>query len=438
MSNLTDNAQHINQDILIDESKTFVIENDFQRYLLYCYFNQIPIIINYILHKNPNITWKFVKQTPFFNWDYTYLSANPNITTEIMKTNNHLWWNKNWYLSNSNISLDEVLFTCLDPKMDPNILLCSPCLTFDIVKLHKNVNWNYPVLTGNDNITWNDIIENKHLNWNYEYFSSNKNLNIDILRNHPELKWNTRNFSKNSSITWNDVISNPQIKWDYDGLSANTNITMDIVMANQDKNWNYNILSTNINITWDIMLQFPNIKWNTSHFTRNPNITWKILCDNKTLNWTDNRNLGIYTYHRDLIPHYDILNYIHNNYDTEYDIKLDSASKSRTLNDINPLSGQEPIWASGIDKGLSRNILRVNHTHTHTTTNYCMECKKDIHNTYEKMYNPIPELTGMYRHLYIDHMNDLNYNLNLQKKRIKSVIDNSEYILPVSSIINLY
>ena len=30
---------------------------------------------------------------------------------------------------------------------------------------------------------------------------------------------------------------------------------------------------------------------------------------------------------------------------------------------INPLSGQEPIWAPGIDKGLSRNILRVNGLH---------------------------------------------------------------------------
>ena len=81
--------------------------------------------------------------------------------------------------------------------------------------------WNWCLLSGNPNITWEIIVKNLEKPWNWTALSENPN------------------------ITWEHVEKNPLKPWDWDGLSWNPNITWEIVEKNPKKPWNWIGLSYN-------------------------------------------------------------------------------------------------------------------------------------------------------------------------------------------------
>jgi hypothetical protein len=142
----------------------------------------------------------------------------------------------------------------------------------------------------NPNITMNNVINNPQHNWEYIFIIQNKNIKLEDIKKYLSIFEKKNNFlidflSLNENITWEQVVQNPEIKWSYDFLSSNKNITLDIIKANPDKNWNFNCLSRNLSITWDDIVSNSQINWDWTFISSHPNITWKIIQENSNYPW---------------------------------------------------------------------------------------------------------------------------------------------------------
>ena len=85
---------------------------------------------------------------------------------------------------------------------------------------------------------------------------------FQYILDHPEKDWNYEVLCGNPNVTWELIQSYPNLLNNWDCISANPNITWDIIQENPNKLWNYRLLSSNPNITWEIVQSNPNIGWN--------------------------------------------------------------------------------------------------------------------------------------------------------------------------------
>jgi hypothetical protein len=68
---------------------------------------------------------------------------------------------------------------------------------------------------------------------------------FNYIKEHPDKYWCYEGISGNPNLTWDEIIANPDKPWDYRQLSKNPTITWDIIEANPDKPWDYFELSFN-------------------------------------------------------------------------------------------------------------------------------------------------------------------------------------------------
>lgn len=201
---------------------------------------------------------------------YNELSENENLTLEIVKENLDKNWNYNYLLMNKSFMWEDIQYIYeyqnMNDTFSDTYISLNPNITMDIVINNPQHNWEYIFIIQNKNIKLEDI--KKYLS----IFEKKNNFLIDFL-------------SLNENITWEQVIQNTQIKWSYDFLSSNKNITLDIIKANPDKNWNFNYLSINLSITWDDIISNSKINWDWTFISSHPNITWKIIQENLNYPW---------------------------------------------------------------------------------------------------------------------------------------------------------
>jgi hypothetical protein len=99
-------------------------------------------------------------------------------------------------------------------------------------QFHHNVGMAYHYLSGNPNITWEDIID------------------------YPTDPWSSDSVLTNPNITWQHVLDNPGLAWNYRVLSGNPNITCKIMLDNPDKNWDYNKMCEKPDATYEIIMKY--------------------------------------------------------------------------------------------------------------------------------------------------------------------------------------
>ena len=229
----------------------------------------------------------------------------------------------------------------------------------------------------------------------------------------------------------------------YCDISESPHITIETILAEPDYNWNWQELSKHLNITMDIIEKHQELPWDPEQIIFNPNLTakytdkllkhfqnsenyCKIYCKYKCnqpencssytrllLNILNNKNLSIFYLMKFSLKY---------NIDGKIAYHVIYKNKSMTLSlfkacvkSVNPLSGQEPIWAPGIDKGLSRNILRVNR-------------KNDIErkNIYFQYFSSNPNLTFEY---VMENKNE-NWDWRILAKNpsitIRNILDHPE------------
>jgi hypothetical protein len=187
----------------------------------------------------------------------TYISLNPNITMDIVVNNPQYNWDYIFIIQHKNIKLDDI-------KKYLSIL-------------EKQNNFLIDFLSLNENITWEQVIQNTQIKWRYDFLSSNKNITLDIIKSNPDKNWNFNYLSINLSITWDDIVSNSQINWDWTFISSHPNITWEIIQENLNYPWYWPFVCCNPNITFEIILQSPLLKPYLFNFIYNKNITIKIF-----------------------------------------------------------------------------------------------------------------------------------------------------------------
>lgn len=160
-----------------------------------------------ILSKHPNITWETITHNPEYSWDHHYISANPNICWDIVNTNN-VYWDYHHLSSNPGITIENII---------DNLEYSDHNKSYYFNNTQVKYNWCWFGLSCNPNVTWEIVKESendeyyKDIKWSYYYLSKNPNITIDIIRDNPDKNswWSIRNLSANpmESYDWDKVIS---------------------------------------------------------------------------------------------------------------------------------------------------------------------------------------------------------------------------------------
>src|SRR4030067_148807 len=155
----------------------------------------------------------------------------------------------------------------------------------DLVRKHRDKNWNWSWISSNPNITAEDIEEdlsrNDPLPWDLEEIQKNPNINHEFIEAHlndDRWKWDWEVISMNPNITpeFIEVHLDEDWKWNWEFISMNPNITPEFIGYHLDEDWNWYYISMNPNITPEfIEAHFDDSrwKWDWRTITRNPNIT---------------------------------------------------------------------------------------------------------------------------------------------------------------------
>jgi hypothetical protein len=214
---------------------------------------------------NKNITLKILKENPQYPWDWGYFSScNPNLTWDQVRYEPNI---KDICYYNNNLidSWKKSSFKWID--IHPRLLALSRKLkegyTFRIKYYYQyepdlHLTWNHL-----KNTPWNDV-------YGWGYISSHPNITWDIIKAHPDMPWQWHNVSGNLNITWDIVQANPDFPWNWTWLSCNPNITWDIIQAHPEKSWDWNLISKNPNISWDIVEKNPDKPWFWYNLSSNP------------------------------------------------------------------------------------------------------------------------------------------------------------------------
>lgn len=199
---------------------------------------------------HPNITWEDIQNNPRISWHWPSISMNPNVTWEIIQNNP----NEKWFWKN----------VAINPNVTDEIINSHPDL-FDFTHTA------YPPKKSFFNTcTWEEALENKR-NWVLYNLSGNPNISIENIKNNPKLLWN-----------WNIVSSRKDLKWE----DIKTNL------GGVVKKWNWDKVSQNPNITVEIMKNNPQYKWNLNAFVIS-NGSVEIIKDNPDMNWCKKDHLFV-------------------------------------------------------------------------------------------------------------------------------------------------
>ena len=232
---------------------------------------------------------------------------------------------------------------------------------------------DYDILSYNQNITFEYIIQTKHCNWNNLILNKTLGKNISNYDIYEKYKYDLSKYYNFNILyelyeTWENILY-IQKKFDhtikYDLLSMNNNITWDIIFKNIDKNWNFkNLVIHNENITIDIILdntlffnekclkvlsknksikwldiiKHPEIEWNFQDLSLNKNITFDIILNNLDKGWcfrrlSSNPNINI-----DIINNYNQFNWSIYWYSFNPNLRLDNIDKIKINHDTPDLS----------------------------------------------------------------------------------------------------
>src|SRR5258708_23141523 len=129
-----------------------------------------------------------------------------------------------------------------------------------LLKIYPNEDWNWLMLSCNENITMDYIKKNSDNPWEYSFIMINPNITIDFIKENNW--WNMDSISCNPTITLDVIKNNMHLRWNWEYVSKNINLTIDFINEHRDKPWDwYNILANkNLIITKDFILNNINFK----------------------------------------------------------------------------------------------------------------------------------------------------------------------------------
>lgn len=146
-------------------------------------------------------------------------------------------------------------------------------VTLDLVLKH-NLPWDFNTLSGNDSITFSDVIEHSYLPWDWHKVFECKKIDRDIIMDIGEY---ILDLSKNKHLPFHVVLQNLHLKWNWIELTCNLNIcNANNVINHLNLPWVWQIIYYN-SFMFDIVDAYPTLNWNWQLLIHNFHFTYGIL-----------------------------------------------------------------------------------------------------------------------------------------------------------------
>ncbi len=169
-----------------------------------------------LLSRSPNITIATVKANPNLPWDHDELSINPSININTVLDNPDIAWNNDYLSMNQSINLS-TMKRHPDIKWNFQMLSLNPTVDITMIRKYPEINWDIVFLCRNPGLELDDCITllEKHNHVDKTYLSSHPRLN----ENHIDqiaIEWNYNLLSINDSIGWETVLNKTNSNWTAD------------------------------------------------------------------------------------------------------------------------------------------------------------------------------------------------------------------------------
>jgi hypothetical protein len=175
----------------------------------------------------------------------------------------------------------------------------------DLVNATFIIGWDYYQLSGNKNITMNDISNNLKptlINdlspFNRYDISDNPNLMIEFILKYPDIfpyypeldnekyLWNWSSISINKNIKFTDIVNYPDLPWDYERVSHRfykETTDYSFILKYKYEEWSWYLLSMYVDPTF--IFSHPDLPWNLKRISSNIKLKWSHIITHKDFDW---------------------------------------------------------------------------------------------------------------------------------------------------------
>jgi len=301
------------------------------------------------------------------------------------------------------------------------------------IKRIKYYYWDFDALSTNQNLTFQDVLDNLNQDWNWFSLSLKLNLTIKDILKYPNLPWDFPLLSANKNITLNDILNNPQIPWDWIGISYNPNIRARDIINHPDKKWSAYLLSANKNIDFINIPSSFELDW--SLISLNETLTmsdilnnldkqwnWYYLSGNKNLTITDIYNYRYLPWNWDTLSQYlkCSLREFYDNRDLPWNWSNISINKNITPREILGKLSNDP------NKNFAKDYISINYTFLSSHPKLTIQdigCYPSFHWKWPLISAILPTKYIFNNRLYPWPFEDVATNPNITIKFIRKNID---------------
>ncbi len=271
---------------------------------------------------NKNLTYEYIIAHPDLSWDWQQLSLRDDLTIEFVNLLPNKPWEWHWICKHSGIFKNNSKFNLAAGN---NILEVSKKDTtlIDILLSNLGEELFWSCISGNDDITLNDIRNNIDKPWDWSKLSRNPNITIDFVIENINKPWDWVVLSDNDSFTLADFDAHPELPWSWDDFKYNTCITIKDIRNNPGRDWSLSTITRKLIFeplaaTLQFVIEYKdkllNIDWNlisehmclsADDLITHPELPWDQLClsKNKWLKVADVPKLR--TLYPDFTLHYE-------------------------------------------------------------------------------------------------------------------------------------
>ncbi len=186
--------------------------------------------------------------------------------------------------------INQIVANYPNKDWDANLLSSNQSIRYDTVIDVPSIRWNATALSSNSTIDAKTVINNPSFNWNYRALCSNQTIGFDFLIQYVV----DRQFSKfadwtrlsaNNSVQLNHFRMYKNKPWNFEAASANTNITSNFVLVEyQTERWDIKLISSNPGISQDDIFK-NRMQWDYNNLSSNINLPIQYVVDNSQRNW---------------------------------------------------------------------------------------------------------------------------------------------------------
>jgi hypothetical protein len=212
---------------------------------------------------NPSVDWETIAANPEDPWVWGSVVANPNVTPAHMESRPGLW-DSYAICRNPNLTLEELVAL---PDHE-EFVYDHPAVTIKWLLEHGQS--DYEGMSGNPNLTWEDVAAHPTANWDIHLLSTHPNIKVEhILEGYVQFgfSWCYECMYRGDNIPTGDLITRvpaagikcnpcylsfrlpraelPAGAFDCVLYSSNPHLTWEDIAANPEAGWRFDMISEN-------------------------------------------------------------------------------------------------------------------------------------------------------------------------------------------------